>query len=299
MFHLCSIGLAVVPNVRVPRARLLASAAGGHRRIRLDEATLEDWNLVTETLAPFSKGSRMDRLIGVIAKRRANLHIVLENVADPYNAAAIMRTAEGLGVQHIHLIESVQYGMELKVPRAEMPQPSRGALGNVSMGASRWLSVCKYKSAADCHRALRELGLMVYASDSPPLPDHDASDLRSEQALEEIDTPFTAATINELDFGEGSGTALIFGNERRGVSRAFIEHADRSFYLPVVGLTQSFNISVSVAMSLYAAISSGRFPEGSLAEAQKAELLGRWLLRDVKASRQLLKRATGLEFVDF
>ena len=68
--------------------------------------------------------------------------------------------------------------------------------------------------------------------------------------------------IDELDFAASAasgGAALIFGNERRGVSRSFIERADRSFYLPMCGLTQSFNISVAVAMSLYHAVASGAF----------------------------------------
>ena len=64
-------------------------------------------------------------------------------------------------------------------------------------------------------------------------------------------------------------------------------------------LSQSFNISVAVAMSLFACVSSGRFPEGSLPEDECNELLGRWLIRDVKASRQLLAKQAGLEFEDF
>jgi tRNA (guanosine-2'-O-)-methyltransferase len=104
--------------------------------------------------------------------------------------------------------------------------------------------------------------------------------------------------IDNLDFRAKRGTALVFGNERRGVSRAFIEFADAPFYIPMAGLTQSFNISVAVAMSLYAAIASGQFPEGSLTEEDRYELLGRWLLRDVKAARPLLLKEAGLEFAD-
>ena len=126
----------------------------------------------------------------------------------------------------------------------------------------------------------------------------DSSDPRSEQALRDGAAAFEALPVDELDFRTKQGTALVFGNERRGVSRAFVEHADRPFYIPMCGLTQSFNISVAVAMSLYSALASGQFPEGSLDAAVRNELLGRWLLRDVKASRQLL-RAAGLEFTDF
>ena len=83
------------------------------------------------------------------------------------------------------------------------------------------------------------------------------------------------------------------------VSRAFIDRADQAFYIPMVGLTQSFNISVAVAMTLYAAISSGHFGEGTLSEAERDELLGRWLLRDVKAAKQILRSRCAIEFDDF
>ena len=70
------------------------------------------------------------------------------------------------------------------------------------------------------------------------------------------------------------------------------------FYLPMAGFTQSFNISVAAAMAMHAAIASGAFPDGSLTDDERTELLGRWLLRDVKAARPIL-RSRGVEFVDY
>ena len=64
------------------------------------------------------------------------------------------------------------------------------------------------------------------------------------------------------------------------------------------GFTQSFNVGVALGMSLMAAVSTGRFPTGTLSEDARAELLGRWLLRDIKASRGLLAQA-GIGFDDF
>ena len=210
------------------------------RRLLLDQATPEDWKLVADTLGKFATGTRVVRLNEVLAKRRGSLHLVLENIADPYNVAAVMRTAEGLGVQHLHLVESVPYGHTSTVTRpVEQPQPRRGSIGNVAMGASRWLTVTRYRSSADCGAALRQLDLAVYASDCPP-SEADEKDQRSEQPLRDR---FEAVPIDNLDFRAKRGTALVFGNERRGVSRAFIEFADAPFYIPMAGLTQSFNIS--------------------------------------------------------
>ena len=64
------------------------------------------------------------------------------------------------------------------------------------------------------------------------------------------------------------------------------------------GFTQSFNVSVAAALSLQAVIASGAFPVGSMSEGERAAVLGRWMLRDVKAARPVLRRA-GIEFIDF
>ena len=88
------------------------------------------------------------------------------------------------------------------------------------------------------------------------------------------------------------------GAPRRGVSRVLAQSADGAFFLPMSGFTQSFNISVACAMALYAVIASGAFSEGTLSQAERDALLARWLLRDVKAARPILRQA-GIELDDF
>lgn len=304
------LSLAVMANAALPSpprliraGRALCSAAATRRRILLDDADVSDWETVIDTLTPLARPERMRRLHEVLSKRRGKLHVVLENVADPFNVAAVLRTAEGLGVQHVHVIESVHSVMHAPATTERVPRASKGALGNVAMGASRWLSVSKYQSSAACCAHLREHDVHIFASDCAPVMDElDSTAGTPERWRDQRHSPFDAVQIDELDFeasAAGGGAALIFGNERRGVSRSFIERADRSFYLPMCGLTQSFNISVAVAMSLYHAVASGAFPEGTLPEAERAQLLGRWLMRDVKAARQVLLQAANLEFTDF
>ena len=293
---------ALVPSRMCSRggAIRLTATASARRRVFLDTATDDDWSLVVEALSEFARSNRMQRLSQVLARRRGGLHLVLENVADPFNVAAVLRTAEGLGVQHVHIIESVHSSMpSMHVPGGERSQPSRGALGNVAMGASRWLTVAKYRSSVDCCAYLRENDIRILASDCPPVLDAPEA-AEPERWRDQRDNAFDAVPIDTIDFSATmGGAALVFGNERRGVSRAFIERADLPFYLPMSGLTQSFNISVAVAMALYHAIASGAFPEGSLPDGVRNELLGRWLLRDVKAARQVLAQRANLEFVDF
>jgi len=306
---------------------------------------------------------------GALRQRRAELHLVVENVADPHNAQTVCRTAEAIGVQHVHVIESV---CQFQLPSAAAHATARGALGRSDDGeaAGRWLSIHKHASAEDCLADLERRGVKVFVSDCPTINDDDAADDADDAIGDSADgaaaaTPTlqqrlaarraaaaagtasssssssssssgraarvdtipsrdgeaathegmgfvvrsdrssgAAVPIAELDFGAcvgdggGSGAALVFGNERRGVSSVMLDHADGAFYLPMSGFTQSFNVGVALGMSLGAAVASGHFPPGTLHEDEQAELLGRWLLRDIKAARGLLAQA-GLEFEDF
>lgn len=278
------------------------------RSLTFDEATPEDWATIVDSLGPFSRNARLEKLHEVLSKRRGGVHLVLENVADPYNVAAILRTAEGLGVQHIHAVETITQFHAAERP-SDAPIATYGgkrSQGNVAMGASRWLTLNRYTSSQACYEALCARGLQVLASDCPPADAEDTGGPGDGEVTKaaQRSTPFVAKPVGdaleEAAAAEGSrGVALVFGNERRGVSKAFLEHADAAFFIPMVGLTQSFNISVAVAMSLYAVLASGKFPEGTLSEAERTELLGRWLVRDVKAAKQLLLREAKMDFVDF
>lgn len=274
--------------------------------LQLSDARVGEWERVVDALAPFMKEKRLRRLQKALRGRRANLHLVVENIADPFNSQSLMRTAEALGVQRIHVIESIS---EFQLPAEEARVSSRGSVGKTKggAGASRWLTLTKYRSSREALDSLRALGLLVHVSDCPTGDDDGTpSPVEIEGnawVTAKRGNPRAAVPIEALDFSgcdEGSykGVALVFGNERRGCSRVFTEGGDASFFLPMSGFTQSFNIGVALAMSLSAVIASGAFPSGSLAEDDRIELMGRWLLRDVKAARTLLLQA-GLEFEDF
>ena len=231
---------------------------------------------------------------------------MVENVADPFNSQSLLRTAEGLGVQHVHVVEAV---CEFQLPAAEAFAASRGPYNpQAGEGAARWVSIHKYRSSDAALAALQARGLRVFVSDCPTATDDEGEQQPPQLAgmgwqTAKLGNGPIAQPIDELDFGActadgGRGAALVFGNERRGCSRVFTEGADASFYLPMSGFTQSFNIGVALAMSLGAAVDSGAFPSGTLTEDERAELLGRWLMRDMKAARSLLLQA-GLDFVDF
>ena len=277
------------------------------RLISLCDATAADWRLVVDALAPFMREKRVRGMERALRHRRANLHLVVENIADPFNAASLLRTAEALGVQHVHVIDTVS---AFQLPASDARDASRGALGrsDAGNGASRWLSIHRHASSAATLDALRALRLKVYVSDCPtdenedgtadgaaaaPAPGKCKGEAEVNEGMGWVVTKRGAAraavSIDSLEFEEAfrdgaCGAALVFGNERRGCSRFLAERCDGTFYLPMGGFTQSFNIGVAVGMSLAAAVETGRFHEGTLGEDDRVRLLGRWLLRDIKGA---------------
>ena len=212
-------------------------------QLLLSSAGPDEWARVVDALRPFARASRVQKLDETLSRRRGGVHLVLENVGDPFNVAAVLRTAEGLGVQHVHLVESV---VAAQIPAAESARARRGALGNVAMGAARWLSLRRYSSSKACFEELRRLRLHVIASDCPSEEEEEEGELRvgereHEQAAgdrgDEAAGAAAAAAgshpLDELELPRGRGVAVIFGSERRGVSRAALENSDARFYLPM------------------------------------------------------------------
>lgn len=154
--------------------------------------------------------------MGVLQKRQPDLTVVLENVFDPHNISAVMRTAESVGIQEIYVLTN-------KIPRHK----KWGAKSSSS--AAKWLTVHEFEDAEACFTALRKKEFRICTT-------HLAHD---------------AVSLYELDLTQK--TALVFGNEREGVSEEIRALADGNFLIPQVGIIQSLNISVACAVSLYEA----------------------------------------------
>jgi tRNA (guanosine-2'-O-)-methyltransferase len=188
---------------------------------------------------------RVERVRAVLRQRQPDLTIVLEDVHDPHNASAVLRTCDAVGVLRVHLV----YVLE---------QPPRGSFSRtVSGSAAKWLQIERWRSIAACYAALRAEGFAILA---------------------------TALRPESVDLYEADLTrpvALVFGNEHRGVSPAAIDGADASLMIPMVGMIQSLNISVACAIGLYEALrqrrASGAYDRPGLDDATLAELESRWL----------------------
>lgn len=188
---------------------------------------------------------RIARLRSALDRRQPDLHLVLENVHDPHNVSAVLRTCDAVGVGTVHLVYTFE----------KFPKIGRTS----SASAYKWTDIRRYDAIEPCYGALRELGCRIYATDL------------TERARD----------LYEHDLA--SPVALVFGNEHRGVSAEASSGADGNLRIPMVGLIQSLNISVACAVTLYEAMrqrsAAGLYESSALPEDVRAATLADWAAR--------------------
>lgn len=186
---------------------------------------------------------RSEKLLKVLSKRQANLTVVLENVQDPHNASAVMRTCDAVGIQEVYILTT-------KIPRHK----KWGYRSSSS--ALKWLTIHEFDNLEACVTALRKKFSKI-------LTTHLSSD---------------AVSLHDINFTES--IALVFGNEHAGVTEEFRALADGNFIIPQMGIIQSLNISVACAVSIYEALrqkmNAGHYNQASLPQAQMDALLTKW-----------------------
>ncbi|WP_430897258.1 MULTISPECIES: TrmH family RNA methyltransferase [unclassified Paraflavitalea] len=186
---------------------------------------------------------RRAKLAGVLNKRQPDLTVVLENVFDPHNISAVMRTCDAVGIQEIYVITN-------KVPRHK----KWGTRSSSS--AAKWLTVHQFSDIKECVDVLRSKYAKIYTT-------HLSTDAKS---------------LHELNLTES--VALVFGNEHAGVSEEMLALADGNFIIPQVGIIQSLNISVACAVTIYEAMRqksvAGHYNQRRLPDEQFNTLLDQW-----------------------
>jgi tRNA (guanosine-2'-O-)-methyltransferase len=159
---------------------------------------------------------RREKLQQVLNKRQFNITVVMENVHDPHNISAVMRTCDAVGIQEIYILNTI------------IPEHKKfGAKSSSS--AAKWLTIHSYIDTAACIAALRKKYNKIYTT-------HLADN---------------ATQLYNLDLTDS--IALVFGNEHAGVSEEIRSMADGNFIIPQVGIIQSLNISVACAVTIYEA----------------------------------------------
>lgn len=219
----------------------------------------EEYRILSERLT----NARKRRLETVVAQRTRHLVIGLENVMNSQNAAALVRTAEAFGVQEVHVVDN---GSVFRVHE------------KITRGTHQWLDFIRH-TAGEGQTAL-ENGLAALRS-------------RGYRIAATSVEPGTL-DIRELDLS--SPVALFFGNEHDGLSREMLTAADFHVHIPMVGFTESLNVSVSCGIALHALTARLRECEISweLGEEDRWELLAKWARKSVpQAEVYLRERASG------
>lgn len=160
--------------------------------------------------------TRYKRLTSVLDKRQPDLTVVLENVFDPHNVSAVMRTCDAIGIQDVYILND-------RIP----PHKKWGYRS--SSTATEWLTVHQFSDAEICFTEIRKKYDKIYTSH------------------------LTEASNELFSMDLSQSIALVFGNETFGVSDHIRKYSDGDFIIPQVGIIKSLNISVACAVTLYEA----------------------------------------------
>ncbi len=162
---------------------------------------------------------RIKKLKHLAANRQRDLTVVLENIYDPHNLGAILRTCDSVGVAEVYALYTI-----------ESPDVLQKIAGHKSSsGSKKWVDVIVFNNAEACFKEVRKTYKKIYG------------------------THLGVDSIGLYDLDLADSVALVFGNEHRGMSEEVLSLVDGNFIIPQVGLTQSLNISVACAVSLYEA----------------------------------------------
>jgi len=159
---------------------------------------------------------RIEKVSRVLSLRQPDLRVVLEGVTNAHNASAVIRTCDAAGILHLDLIS----------PNPELLRFNEA----ISTRADKWLEIAVHPTPAECLEPLKKAGFEIIATH-----------------LQKDAIPYT-----DIDFSRPM--ALVFGSESAGISEGAMAFADKVVRIPMLGMVQSLNLSVSVAVILYEAL---------------------------------------------
>ncbi len=210
---------------------------------------------LTRYLSSFVTPERLRKMDAVLENRTRYVTVVLEDIYQPHNASAVVRTCDALGVHDVHIVEQ---------------RNTYTVNPGVALGTTNWVNLIRYPRGDGAMReataALRANGYRLVAT-----------------------TPHADAVgPADLDLSAGP-VALMFGTELDGLSEAALTEADEYVRIPMYGFVESFNISVSAAISLFTLTERLRASDvpWRLTEEEAAETRLAWLRRSIKRAKAL------------
>ena len=204
-------------------------------------------------LEHFITEERKERFLQVISARTNHFTVAMEDVFQMHNTSAVVRTCEVFGVQQAHSIEG-RFGKRLDA--------------KIAMGAQKWVDVFRYNDTQSCIDALRVQGYQIVAT-----------------------TPHKDAYfLNDFDISKKS--AFFFGTEKEGLSQQVLSQADTYLKIPMVGFTESLNISVAVAIVLQQLTDKLRRSQVAwqLTDEERLNTLINWTKKSIRNVKDVLKR---------
>ena len=186
---------------------------------------------------------RIEKVKRVLSLRQPDLRVVLEEVKNTHNASAVVRSCDAAGILYVDIISA-----------DEEPFPVNEA---ISTRAEKWIQFQYYTSASDCLNSLKKEGIKIAATH-----------------ISEDSLPYT-----DLDYTQPM--AIVFGNEAEGLSEEALALADYKIKIPMIGMTKSLNLSVSVGIILYEAMKQrrekGLYNEKRLSPDEFNAYMKKWL----------------------
>lgn len=200
-------------------------------------------------ILPMVNDNRLALIERILADRTRYITVLLEDIYQSHNASAVLRTCDCFGIQDVHIVEN-RNAYELNP--------------DVELGAAQWLTLHRYNQARNNTEqaivSLKKQGYRVIAA-----------------------TPHTDdVEVAELDL-EAGPLAVLLGTEMKGLSEKALQLADEFVKIPMVGFTESFNISVSAAIILYELNSRMRRSaiDWKLKHSENEEIRFRWIKNSV------------------
>ena len=225
-------------------------------------ATEKQQNII-DYLSGVINEERRERLQQILRERTRHITVVLEDIYQPQNASAVMRTCECLGIQELHVIENLY---EYRLNPA------------VVQGSSKWIDLIRHNreeqdNSHACIEQLKQRGYRIIAMDPAP----------------------GGKTVDRLDISDK--LALCFGSEEPGLSATLTDLADETVRIPIHGFTRSYNLSVSAGISLYILVTAlkNSSVNWQLDERDATDLYIKWLAQSTPSGQSLLEKYLGAE----
>ncbi|MER3318974.1 MAG: RNA methyltransferase [Allomuricauda sp.] len=196
---------------------------------------------------------RKQRFLEVLQKRTKHITVAVEDVYQLHNTSAIIRSCDVFGIQDLHVIED-RFGKRLDK--------------NIAMGAEQWVDVHRYQTTADCISKLKDEGYQIIAT----TPHNDSMFLH--------------------DFFPENKSAIFFGTEKEGLSEEVMQQADGFLKIPMVGFSESLNVSVSAAIIIQQLAQKVRASDldWQLSDIEVLEKRLDWTKKSIKDVQGIIKR---------